>query len=183
MEEESLTSRIFVMGRREFGRQLLLLHGMPWVAAFLLALIPVLLLGIFHDLRWIIVFFMLICLVLPMLTFFLYFYHGMRASTVTNIVPHSLRIDDEGITVTLFDLSEDEDGVTRHNFRSERQFPFRLFKRYITGYSCVILPLKSPEKGFLWLPLSAFADNDEFIHAVKTIGEGIKRNNGINQTE
>ncbi len=61
---------IFKMNGKSFALEMISTYGKKWIALLLVLSLPALAAGIFHDLRWIVVFFMIICLVAPLMLFF-----------------------------------------------------------------------------------------------------------------
>lgn len=160
------------------GKKLILtlfyLYG-GWASITLAFLaLPALAAGIFIDLRWLIVFLMILFLVTPMLMVFLYFYHGLRQSTASNIVEHKLLFTQTGIIFRLFEKAEDEENSEEEkrekwSVRSEKFYAYDQVTNYKTAYDGVLLMLTAPEKGFIWLPYNAFHKPSLFQEAINCL--------------
>lgn len=123
MPEPSLrfTSDIFRVSHRQLIATMLLLYSGPVLMILSALALPALLAGIFLDLRWLVVFMMIVFLLTPMLLTFLYFFHGLRMSTSSNVVPHSLAVSDQGITVTLYDRVDLKDGSEENGSNEDEE--------------------------------------------------------------
>lgn len=159
------TTDIFTMPRQKFALLMLRMYGMPWVGGAVVALMLCGVLAAAHDLRWIIVGLMVVCIVAPMVLALLYLNHGTRRPCVANVLPHYLEFTPEGVSATLVD--EEQQPVATYRFDSA------LLKPYTVGLNSVVLPLHKPEGGFLWVPLSAFPDTEAFTAAIAMAGEAI----------
>lgn len=156
---------------------LLYLYGWVPIASVALLAIPALIAGIFHDIRWLIIFLMICFILSPMLMAFLYFYHGMRPSTSSNVALHRLSFTPEGITVTVYAEETPNDEVSHEEASHETQpkplhsalYPYSAVKELSTGPNAVIIRLSPPYNGFLWLPYNAFANQELFTEALRLI--------------
>lgn len=146
--------------------------------------------GIVYDIRWAIVFLLVVFIVTPLLMTFLYFYHGLRSSTASNVTPHTLLFSHEGITVKILEVDDkplDPDDNTpdaeeqpcstdenkpRHSspkhysLRHKLFFPYAGIDRYRAGRDGFIITLREPEKGFLWLPYDSFGNLETLQYAL-----------------
>ncbi len=164
------TDMIRMSGKKLILTLFYLYGGWALITLAFLAL-PALAAGIFIDLRWLIVFLMLLFLVTPMLMVFLYFYHGLRQSTASNIVEHKLLFTQTGITFRLFEKVEEEEyteeeSKEKWHVRSEKLYPYDQVANYKTSSDGVLLMLTAPEKGFIWLPYTAFSHPSLFQEAI-----------------
>lgn len=166
---------VFRMGRKEFAAQMVWMYGKSWILIFALLLVPALIAGIFFDIRWIIVFFMLLFLVAPMLLTMFYLYHGLRPVSASNAVDHKLTFLPEGVRVTLYNRRRDDSGEEKMEKGIERSIPYSDMKGYTVGLSSVVIPIDGKDKGFLWVPEEAFPDAKAFESAIQECGEGMMR--------
>lgn len=148
------------MPRMRLNTTLLYLYGWMPIASVALLAIPALIAGIFHDIRWLIIFLMICFILSPMLMAFLYFYHGMRPSTSSNVALHRLSFTPEGITVTVYAEETPNDEASHETTPKPLHsalYPYSAVKELSTGPNAVIIRLSPPYNGFLWLPYNAFA--------------------------
>lgn len=175
-----METEMLQMPRMRLNTTLLYLYGWIPIASMALLAIPALLAGIFHDIRWLIVFLMICFILSPMLMAFLYFYHGMRLSTSSNVALHRLIFEPEGIKVTVYALETSDnrhDTVDNDSNGNEpipeplhsTNYPYTAIKEVSTGPDSVILRLSPPYGGFLWLPYTAFGKSEMFSKALGMI--------------
>ena len=148
------------------------------VAVAIVALIAA---GVIADIRWMIVALMLLFLITPMLLALLYISEAMRPLVFFNTLPHTVAVEkaDGPITVRILlpektkggddsvsSAEESENSVTERVIRIERS----AVRPYTAGMSSVMIPLQSQqERGWLWLPSSAFDDAGAFADFVKSL--------------
>lgn len=181
---ENYNSQVFRISHRQLAASMLLLYSSWALITISVLALPALLAGIFLDLRWLVVFMMVIFLFTPMLLTFLYFFHGLRFSTSSNVVPHALDISSQGIKVTLFDKidresdmesreeekrrTEDENGNI-WEYRSEKLYSMAQLVDIKVVSTGEIIQFKHPEKGFIWISPEAFSSRDEYCDAMRFI--------------
>ena len=109
LPESVLTTGIICMSRSKLIATLFYLYG--WLPLTILSILAVvaLIAGIIIDVRWAIVFLMVVFIVIPLLMSFLYFFHGLRPTTAANVVPHTLIFTDNGITVRILEEEKEEE--------------------------------------------------------------------------
>ncbi|MDE5875411.1 MAG: hypothetical protein K2H15_07165 [Muribaculaceae bacterium] len=144
------------------------LYSLPWLLPFAFLLVAALVAGVLIDLRWIIVFLMLLFIVFPMIVTFLYFNYGLREVTVYNSVEHRLLFGDSTLSLTVC-RGEEEEVV--------KEIPYTDFSGYYTGKNCVVVPLKQKVRGFVWIPVNSFSSFEDFRESVELLS-GINRNKG-----
>lgn len=105
--ERPMQTKMLRMPRMRLNTTLLYLYGWVPIASLALLAIPALMAGIFHDIRWLIVFLMICFIFSPMLMAFLYFYHGMRPSTSSNAALHRFSFEPDGIKITVYSERDD----------------------------------------------------------------------------
>lgn len=89
----------------------LLRHGFLTIAVLALLFLSGILLGIFVDIRALVVAFMILCIVAPMAMALLYIRYCMHPRFVFNSLPHTLRVDGPSLRVrirTSYDPVEDD---------------------------------------------------------------------------
>lgn len=165
-------TEIYKMKAGKFAGSLAMIYAKGWIVAIVLLAVAALLAGIFFDLRWGVVFLMIVFLVAPMILAFLYIFHGMRPLTALNVAPHKITFGKQNIAVTACHSHTDpETGEAVMTEIQTKSIPHGLLQGFITGQDYLFLLYNSPEKGFLWLPLSAFSDPKDFETAIKAISK------------
>lgn len=177
MAQGDIQTQMLRMRQSVFIKEMLRLYGMPWITAFSVLLVSSVALIIFNDLKWAVVTFMIVCIAAPIIMAFFYIYHGMRPVTVINTLPHTLRFDKDAIIATLFSESKNENtGEPEYSELSRRRLPYSELEKYKTGLTSILLPFRGGEKGFIWLPVSAFENKDGFDMAMNRIISAIREN-------
>lgn len=97
---EEFTGEFSVSSSRLLGLLMMRWGFYPLLAAFTFFLAGVAL-GIFLDIRWLIVAFMVLCIVIPALVAFIYFWYALKPLCSFNILPHTLRSTPDGIEVRI----------------------------------------------------------------------------------
>ena len=164
-------SDILRMSPRKMVSTMIYLYGTVPVATVAALAVPALALGIFLDIRWLVVFLMIIFLLVPMAMSFLYFYHGLRPSTASNTSLHRLHFDNDGIKVSIVDIEHSEKGDDEHVIVT-RSYPFSSVRSVMTSGDGVIILLATPYKGFLWLPYDAFPIREDIRKVLDLIHHG-----------
>lgn len=129
------------------------------------------------DVRAVIIAFMILCLVLPMVMAFVYFYHALAPATALNLLPHSLRVVDQTLEITLYQAVQSAAEEAHQSSEPEYEpfrtvsYPLRWMQRYTVGATYVVMPVRSDTRsyGWLYLPLTAFdsaAALKQFIDSV-----------------
>lgn len=95
-------------------------YGTVWVIIFSLLTVIGIILSIAVDWQWAIVTLMLLCLVIPMATVFLYYFHALKAATCLNTPLHTLRLDPDGLTITLFIPKEKKKNTDEDKTESDK---------------------------------------------------------------
>lgn len=133
--------------------------------------------AIWSDAKWIVVALMGICIVAPMALSFFYIFHGLKPSTVTNVMPHTFEITPEGIKVNMMEAMPPENEPAESSacvdiIRCSRFYAREEFGRMIPGLTSIALPLKNNKEGFLWLHQGAFSSAGDFRDALTLIANG-----------
>lgn len=165
---DSTHSKVFKMSGKRFAMELLFRYAWLWLLSLSLFAVAGLVLGIVVDLRWLVAALMIVCIVLPMVLGFLYYYYGLRRECFVNTVPHRMIVGDNGILCRLrikeIKNTSDSDQIADSDhdavrFRDEF-FPYESMEKFIIGKDSALVPLKKPFSGFLWIPADAFTDTD-----------------------
>lgn len=171
-----LESDIFRMGGARFVLNMLSRYGRAWTALLAALGCASLCAGIFIDLRWGIVFLMLLFIVSPLVFVFLYIYYGLRPVNAVNVARHRVSVGESCLRTDIFGRRNEQEDEGGEEVLSSLEVPMSGVSGYVVGYDSVIVAIDSPHRGFLWLPVSAFRDMDAFGEAVGVIRRGISRN-------
>lgn len=172
---EHIKTNVLRMGKAVFFKEMLKLYGAPWILVFFLMLLTAAVLSVVHDLRWVIVAFMIICIAAPMMLAFFYIFHGMKPITVINSLPHTLSFGEEGITATLLSPHKNEEtNETEYIELSRQLLPYSEIRSYKSGVTSIILPFEKGDKGFIWLPVSAFDEEKGMLDAMDKVISAIR---------
>lgn len=146
----------FSVDRLEFLKTLMLSPRIGWpvwtavcVGAVCMAI------GIFLDLRLLVVGLMACVAVAPMLAAFIYFNHSLAPDMVPNLIPHTLERIPEGYLLRTWRAIE-QDGETDEDARWEESGSFRLLDSMIvkrkSTYSYEILFFNASPMRILYVP-------------------------------
>lgn len=186
-----MESKVYRMRGASFAVEMMFRYSGIWLLGlFVLALLGIIL-GVTVDLRILVVGLMVIFVVFPMVLAFLYYYFGLRKECFINTIPHSLLITDDGLTVRMFfypdNKGQDGDVVEESSDNNESSdtdvipqireefFSYSQMLPYRIGSKSVTIPLRSPAKGFIWIPADAFDDNAELASALELIDTRIRQ--------
>lgn len=178
-----MESKEYRMGSGRFASELLFRYGGWWLLLLSMTAVAGIVLGICLDLRWMVVGLMTVFVVIPMVLAFLYYYYGLRRECFVNTIPHKIDVSEDGITVLLRisasvqSESSDTDSLQENNdaeleYRREF-FPFSAMSPYRIGNNSVIIPFRSPAKGFLWIPADAYDDEEILADTLRFIDSRI----------
>lgn len=172
-------TEIFRIGRRRFAMLLFERHGQIWIFGGFFLIIVAIILGFAVDYRLFILALLLVCLVAPALLMVMYYNYGLKGENFLNVLDHRIEIDQDCITLLLRvkgEADSDPDGQEQKE-RNEKEewrdyvYPFSSFGNYSVGKDYVVFPMLKPKEGFLYLPVEAFFNQEEFSEAVKRISK------------
>lgn len=183
-----MESKVFKMSGTIFVTEMLFRYSGAWLLGlFSMALLGVIL-GVTVDLRLLVIGLMVVFVVLPMVLAFLYYYYGLRRECFINTIPHSLLIGDDGLTVRMIltaDNTDEEEEITEDSHDSSDKsvatrirdefFSYSQMLPYRIGSKSVTIPLRTPDKGFIWIPADAFDDNTELASALELIDTRVRQ--------
>lgn len=183
---DAILTDIFKMKRRDFLLAMVAFYGKPWLATGCLLLLATLTASVFFDLRWAVVFLMLLFIVTPAMFAFLYYFHGLKPGCVANVIEHRITFEDTRLAVTLFKRVETDEGpepASAQTATPPSQFlpassffvDYSSFLRFETGLNSVTFPLGDGRKGFLWVPASAFSAPGDFEKALGIVISGLRK--------
>lgn len=172
-----IVTRVFKADKARFAGLLLERHGQSWIyCGFLLFFIAVVF-GFALDYRIFIVAVLLVCIVAPALLLILYYNYGMKGENFLNVLEHRMELNTDSISLFLKvkgdeEIEEDDEENEGEPVKEEwkvYEYPISSFGRYSVGKDYVVFPFKSPKEGFLYLPLDAFENQNDFMEAIKMI--------------
>lgn len=163
--------KIYRMPRGKMASHLIMAHGI--MALTLMGVAGALSIGaaILVDVRIVVIFFLIVCIIAPMVMIHIYLSHALRPATALNLLPHTLHVEGEEIAVTLYQIGEEEEYEA---FRTIR-YPLGWLGRYQIGGNYVSIPVANPGEerhgnlGWLYLPLNAFDTDSSFRHFLSQI--------------
>lgn len=156
------------MPRGAMLRVLLMRHAFWWMFALGIAVVGVMSLGVFEDLRFLVVALMLVCLVVPMTAAMLYIFYGMAPATTLNMTLHKVKFTSEEICVEILERDEkNSDLVPVRNVAIN----YDDVKGYALWGAGIVLLVKGRDGGELYIPYSSFWDVRDFKDVVKLISQ------------
>lgn len=140
---------------------------MNWVWLTLIFFLIALLAGIFLDARFAIISCMILFLLFPMELVMIYFYYGLRKECSFNVVDHRIRIMGDSLMIEMRffnhgNAAEKEDSDEDDTSQiSCVEFPLSQAGKYNVFNNSIALKIND-DKGFVWIPLSAFDNDSQF---------------------
>lgn len=182
--EEVIGTDIIKMPVKRFLFVIYIEKGRIWLIISLLGILTFLGLGIFLNLKFLMLMFMWICIIIPLSAVFLFFYFGLLPLTSLNSVNHKIEFFDSELKIYTEENKKDahSHNYTFHDSKSdnENQNEEPVFKERmnISYFLCskikiypeaLILFFKSPNEGFIWLPPEAFKEKGRLASVKKRI--------------
>lgn len=193
VNQSVITTDSFKMPHAQFVRALAARFGGSRLLIALCALLTATLAaGLLADWRWAVVALMLIFVAAPMVAAYLYFAHGLRRECYVNIAPHTVSISPQGLKVEVSVMpypTDETDAESAGEAAAEssqaaeqkqetaaeplRTYTLEIDRRRLGRYTIdprgVTIRIESPDPGFIRLPYSAFASEQEFARAVELL--------------
>ena len=172
MENGQMKTQPFKMGRFRCY-WLMLLHQAPAVGWIMLAAIAALTTAGFIVSPWAglaTIGFDIFIVVMGMS--FVIMAYGFHSITGVNLSEHTLAIEGDKIKVE-FNETSAETGEDSERDTAPASRPVEILLKDLRPYSVypggVLIPVEGPRKGFLWLPLRAFASDTDFQTFLKSL--------------
>lgn len=165
---DSSCSRVFKMGAGKFAVELIFRYSWIWLLSCSLLAVGGIVLGIAIDLRWLVVALMIIFIVIPFVLAFLYYFYGLRRECYVNTILHRFIVREDGLVCRLYILDSNSENERTYRTRDEF-FPYTSMKRFVIGNNSAVIPLRSPAKGFLWIPADSFNNTDHLSALLKLL--------------
>jgi len=154
------TDCIFRMPAGSFGREIMRRFAPWWMwGGVALAVAGVAAAFILRDVRWAILGFMVLLIMLPTALAICYYNHALCRECFVNVLPHTVAVEDGKLEVTLLERQEPD---------TQAEGAYRCLRRETFGADCVagwsirdkagFVELRDKKRGFLWVPL----DIDKF---------------------
>lgn len=151
----------FRMPHSLFVKRMFLFYGRKWFIALGVVFLALIAVGLFLDIRWIVVALMVLFLVAPMAMAFLYYSIGLRRECSVNVMEHQFVFSPEGVETVYYISNDDEETEdTRKVF-----FKRDNFKKLVVGLNEVFVMFRG--KGFLWIPQAAFKNADTYFSVIE----------------
>lgn len=180
---------------------LYLQYGTWWSIGALAGFAIFIILGIILDVRFYFLALIWVFLFLPLVIAFLYFYYGLRPLTAFNSIPHSVTLSGKTLHIDFYDVRKPEKPASQDESEEAAESPVGSKKKknrketdgtepeieYVKdegkGYDSGLdefgeiktgadyILLISGKKGFLWLPVSAFASPSDFQTSLSLLNQ------------
>ncbi|MDE6753434.1 MAG: hypothetical protein K2J82_02360 [Muribaculaceae bacterium] len=167
-EPEIIMTDIFRMSGSTFIRLMIGRYGLPWISTAVFLSLGILILAFTVDIRWLIVFLMILFLFIPLVAAFFYFQQGLKEITVLNTISHRLIFRQDEMKIECYNDPEDVPSFIK-------TLPYSDFSRYLIGGNYLMVPLKDSRRGFVWIPANAFSQNEMLKKAVDMLYEKLFR--------
>lgn len=150
----------------EYGKGWLLLGGVTFVSLFIL--------GLTIHFKFLILAFLCLCIVLPLMYSFLYFYYGLQPISVLNSPEHKVFFKKDNLTLTAFFNKKDKKGNQDKSDLeqpSEKEFElkFSTIKRIKITQDGFLFFFGEKKREFLWIPFTAFQTKEDVEEITKVI--------------
>jgi len=171
---QCIESEIFRMSKGKYALHMANLYGKTWL--IILAILASLsLASVFFDIKWAVVFLMIIFLLAPALLILLYFFHGLQPVSSMNVVDHKITVSKNHIQSDSYQKKTDgNNGEDDFELIYSRIIPYSSMSTVITGLSSITIPLHGEYKGFIWFSTASFSSDDKFMKAVSMILQNIR---------
>lgn len=168
----------FRMSAGKFITEVIFKFAAPWLLTLTVIGLIGLMLGVMIDYRWMLAVLFIIFIIAPTMLAFIYYYFGLRREAYVNTVLHTITLQDNGMLFTLkFPVSNHEESsdvekegevqIREEFFAYSEMLPMK------TGLKSVSIPLRSPAKGYLWIPRSAFQSDDSMAEFLEYLDNKI----------
>lgn len=177
-----MNSLKFRLTQDAYLRDLFILYGRKWVWVAFSVLLLSLLASLIWDCRLLIVSLMVIFICIPMLMAFLYFYYGFRRECMLNILPHVVKICDDGIIIDVyrqpFDDEKEVEALSDIKY-NESAFTVRVayssLGRAIIGTDSLVYVI---DNGFIALTMDCFGPEVSLVDVYGLICGNVLQSGG-----
>lgn len=163
IQDGKIETGIFTVEVKKLLFYMLFLYAKVWCCVAVAGIFVFLILGICLEPVWFFLMLIWICIILPMMMVYLYFYYGMLPLTAINSVLHSIILSNEGIEVDV-KKKEEETLETAYVKRIE----YKGIKELRNEGDLFVVICEEP-KGFLILPFSSFENTNQFRSAYQLL--------------
>ncbi len=161
----------FRMPSHLFVLAVILLYGKVWIILLSSFVLIGLAAGIIIDIRYAVIACMVLFLVLPVALLLIYLYYGLKESCYFNITMHSITVKDEDIEVLMKwnkAIEGEEDDMESVEATRSILLKRNSFSTPLILKNSILLKMNF-NFGFIWLPVSAFEKEVDFINFVNKI--------------
>lgn len=166
-------SKVYRMSASSFARAMFRRFAPWWMWTVIAAGVVAIIVGFMTDLRWSVVGFMLILVILPPALAFVYYSHALCRECFINTMPHTVAVQHNMLTVMLYvhdDEQEDKDAMKP--LRAECFGP-----QSLVGWSQTpdgdMVELADTHRGFLWIMPGCWDDDSEYARFVHWVKNGL----------
>lgn len=161
----------FKMPHGIFIRTIIIQNGKKWILLSFLLILTGLILGVCIDYRFAVIALMIFFILLPVELLFIYLYYGFLENCYFNVTLHKILLLNTDIIISMkWNKIEETDNekVEKEDMVRDVIFNRNLFNDFIVLKDSVVFRMKS-NKGFLWLPVSAFENEVRFTEFVNEV--------------
>lgn len=146
-------------------------HGKYFFIISLIGILFSFFIGIGYDARWFVVLLMWICIVIPLMIVFLFFYHGLLPTNSVNTTLHNLLFTDDELLITVIKATEEE-----QTDLYVKTIPYCEIRRISIETDSLLLFIQSdsPNKGIIFAPLDCFKNKEDITEIISRVSKKIK---------
>lgn len=149
----------------------------------ILIIVSMIIIGVFENYIWIIVDLMIIFLIIPMITTFLYINDALSPGAFFNTLPHTIEVKDRKILIHIEIQPKSETSDLSENAIEPKptdvrllEFPCSDIEPYYAGLTNITLPIRQKGiDGLILLPVKAFKNQDNLIQFLNEIYDNTDR--------
>lgn len=177
---KEIVSEPFRMGGAAFAKTMIFRYAAVWVVSLMVIAQVGVAFGIAVDIRWMIVGFMIVFIVIPALLMFFYYSYGLKRECYVNAVNHRIITGDKGVTARIIvpAITEtDEEGNTTETEERTRDefFPYESMTEVRRNIKSFTVTLGKPHRGFIWIPETAYPNPEDLERAYALTASGISQ--------
>lgn len=156
--DNRFNSKPFSVKSKSLFYHLFAINAKPWIIVGLLGIVATIIPGFIVSYKWFLVTLLWICIFIPMMMVFLYFFYGLLPLTALNSIIHKVALYSGKAVVTT--CREDDEGNLTEDINTT--IDYNNLKRILLEPDVLILVSNEPTKGLLILPVSEFPDRAAF---------------------
>lgn len=125
-------------------------HNWPW--AFALPILAVAIAVATLSVRYLLIAVVLVCLVFPHMIAWVYYYHALSPNSRMSILPHTIQVNDSGITLTYVPKQTQEQEQEQHTMPKPDYIPAKQIKKITYTNTLTIVHLTSGRYNIIAFP-------------------------------